>query len=131
MNINKLETTDIFRGAFFLCMGGQLADVRLKEDHRKMVSFMIEGDDLVQLDKDYMSGDALVNPLHFRETLNHLRDILFNKLRKERPASSRSRRDYAVATQPSPRLRRAREGRTRHEHTHHRKRKNRSHQNHR
>jgi hypothetical protein len=34
------------------------------------------------LDKQYRDGQALVNPLQFRESLNHLRDILFNKLRE-------------------------------------------------
>ena len=93
MDQNKLETTDIFRGAFFLCQGGKLADVQLKEDTRRIVSFLIEGEDITQLDLDYRSGQALVNPLEFRESLNHLRDILFNKLRD--PASHKS---YAAAS---------------------------------
>lgn len=81
MNTSILETTDIFRGAFFLCKGGKLADVKVKEDKRKIVSFLIEGEGIHQLDLDYRNGLAVVNPLLFRETLNHLRDILFNKLR--------------------------------------------------
>jgi hypothetical protein len=40
-----------------------------------------------QLDLDYRSGNARINPLQFRETLNHLRDILFEKLRENGPAS--------------------------------------------
>jgi hypothetical protein len=51
---------------------------------------------LDKLDRDYRSGQALVNPLQFRESLNHLRDILFEKLREDDPASSRLRRDYAA-----------------------------------
>ncbi len=80
---NSLETTDIFRGAFFLCSGGKLADVRLKEDTRKIVSFLFEMEDIAQLDIVYRSGHASVNPLQFRESLNHLRDILFKELRKK------------------------------------------------
>ena len=80
---NSLETTDIFRGAFFLCSGGKLSDVRLKEDTRRIVSFLFEMEDIVQLDMVYRSGRATVNPLQFRESLNHLRDILFNKLREK------------------------------------------------
>ena len=94
MNLSCLETTDIFRSAFFLCHGGKLCDVRLKEDSRQIVSFLIEGEGIDQLDLDYRNGQALVNPLHFRETLNHLRDILFNKLRaKGRMRYDRKRKD--------------------------------------
>jgi hypothetical protein len=44
--------------------------------------FLITGEGLDRLDKQYRAGQALVNPLQFRESLNHLRDILFNKLRE-------------------------------------------------
>jgi hypothetical protein len=37
---------------------------------------------LDKLDKAYRSGKAQVDPLQFRESLNHLRDILFEKLRE-------------------------------------------------
>ena len=83
MKTNSLETTDIFRGAFFLCNGGDLSDVRVRNNGRRIATFLITGKDLDQLDRDYRSGQALVNPLQFRESLNHLRDILFEKLRTQ------------------------------------------------
>ena len=79
--MNAVETTDLFRGAFFLCNGGSLVQVRLGEDNHKIVSFLIEGEGIDRLDLEYRNGQALVNPLQFRESLNHLRDILFNTLR--------------------------------------------------
>jgi hypothetical protein len=79
---SSLETTDIFRGAFFMCMGGDLADIRFRQNGKQIASFLITGPDLARLDKDYRNGQALVNPLQFRESLNHLRDILFEKLRE-------------------------------------------------
>jgi len=66
-----VETTDIFRGAFFLCNGGRLREVRLNGSNGKTVSFLIEGEEVNRLDLDYRSGQALVNPLEFREWLNH------------------------------------------------------------
>lgn len=81
--ISAVETTDLFRGAFFLCNGGILIRVRLNGDSRRMASFLIEGDGIEELDLEYRNGEALVNPLHLRESLNHLRDILFNKVRAE------------------------------------------------
>ena len=78
---SAVETTDLFRGAYFLCNGGILLNVRLEEGHQRLASFLIEGEELEKLELDYRNGQATVNPLQFRESLNHLRDILFNKLR--------------------------------------------------
>ena len=111
MKINSFETTDIFRGAFFLCHGGDLCDVRVRNNGRRIATFLITGKDLDKLDRDYRTGKALVNPLQLRESLNHLRDVMFEKLREKDPAS---RKRYAAI-----------EGRTRYGD---RKRANRDHQ---
>jgi hypothetical protein len=50
---------------------------------------LITGAGLDKLDKDYRNGQALVNPLQFRESLNHLRDILFEKLRENEKGGTR------------------------------------------
>lgn len=78
----RLETTDLFRGAFLLCSGGSLAEVRIRNNGRRIATFSITGADLDQLDSDYRSGRALVNPVQLRESLNHLRDAMFEKLRE-------------------------------------------------
>lgn len=79
---STLETTDIFRGAFFLSKGGRLSEVHLSEDNRQIVSFRIIGEDLTDLDEAYRAGKATVDPLQLRESLNHLRDVLFRTLRE-------------------------------------------------
>ena len=96
MKSNSLETTDIFRGAYFLCRGGELSGIRFRRNGKRIASFLFTGRGLDKLDKQYRDGQALVNPLQFRESLNHLRDILFNKLRENGPASSRLGCDYAA-----------------------------------
>ena len=83
MKTNSLETTDIFRGAFFLCRGGELSGIRFRRNGKRIATFLIVGEGLDRLDKQYRDGHALVNPLQFRESLNHLRDILFEKLRTQ------------------------------------------------
>jgi len=93
MNKHVFEITDIFRGAFFLCNGGDLAGIKVNGD--RVATFLIRGEGLIRLDRDYRTGKALVNPLQFREALNYLRDILFNKLREEDPAT---RKRYAAAS---------------------------------
>lgn len=82
MQAQQLETTDIFKSAVFLCHGGRLAGVRLKQRQRGIVSFLIEGEGILQTDLDYRCGRVQVNALQFRHTLNHLRDVLFMRLRE-------------------------------------------------
>ena len=77
-----VEVTDLFRGAFLLCMGGRLDQVRVRNNGRKIATFLITGPDLDRLDSDYRAGRALVNPVQLRESLNHLRDVMFENLRK-------------------------------------------------
>jgi len=77
----SVETADIFRSAYFLCNGGSLSGVNIKEGGRRIAIFVIQGEGLQQLDRQYRNGEALVNPVQFRESLTHLRDILFDKLR--------------------------------------------------
>jgi hypothetical protein len=84
LKTNSLETTDIFRGAFYLCMGGDLADIRFKTNGKQIASFLFTGVDLSKHDRAYINGRALVNPVQFREALNHLRDVLFERLRDQR-----------------------------------------------
>ena len=81
--MERLETTDIFRGAFFLCNGCDLDNVRYRNNGRQITCFAFTGRGIEQLDRDYRSGNAMVNPLQFRESLNHLRDILFGKTKDE------------------------------------------------
>ena len=83
MNTSRLETTDIFRAAFFLCMGGALSGVRFRRNGRNNASFLFTGPDLDKHDLDYMNGRARVNPLQLKESLNRLRDILFERLREK------------------------------------------------
>jgi hypothetical protein len=98
---NSLETTDIFRGAFFLCQGAELNGIRFRNNGKRIATFLITGEGLDRLDKDYMSGTALVNPVQFRESLNRLRDILFEKLREEDPSSHKC---YDATSPASSRL---------------------------
>lgn len=76
-----VEVTDLFKGAFLLASGAQLAQVRVRNSGRTIATFLITGKDLERLDRDYRAGRALVNPVQLRESLNHLRDVMFDKLR--------------------------------------------------
>ena len=76
-----VEVTDLFRSAYLLASGGSLAGVRIRTNGRRIATFLITGKGLDRLDRDYRCGRALVNPVELRESLNHLRDVMFKKLR--------------------------------------------------
>jgi hypothetical protein len=78
-----VEVTDLFKGAFLLCMGARLDKVQVRNNGRKIATFLITGPDLDRLDSDYRAGRALVNPVQLRESLNHLRDVMFKQLRNQ------------------------------------------------
>jgi len=88
MTRSILETTDIFVGAFLLCMGGCLCGIRVKDRVKGIAAFRIEGEGLDRCEREYRTGRALVNPVSLRESLNLLRDILFELL-EHREGSAR------------------------------------------
>jgi len=85
------ETTDIFKGAFFLSSGGNLSGISFND--RQIATFTLTGKNLQQLDSDYHTERALVNPVTLRESLNHLRDILFEMKDRRRTRNDKPPRD--------------------------------------
>ena len=98
MNSSTFETTDLFCGAFFLYKVGKLSNIRIRNNGKRIASFLFIGNDLDQLEREYRSGQALVDPLQYRESLNHLRDILFEKLQEneERLRYDRKRKNRSA-----------------------------------
>jgi hypothetical protein len=92
ITIQHYETSDIFLGAYLLSSGGDLSGISFNE--RQIATFMFTGEGLHQLDYQYRSGTAQVNPVHLRASLNHLRDILFEM--KDRRKRDDRRRDNKI-----------------------------------
>jgi hypothetical protein len=91
ISIQHYETTDIFLGAFLLSSGGDLSGISFND--RQIATFMFTGADLYQLDQEYRTGTALVNPVHLRASLNHLRDLLFDMRERRRKRDDKPRRN--------------------------------------
>ncbi len=89
--MNQIEIDDLFKGAYFLCHSGQLRDIRVTDNHQ--VRFVIEGEGLLEAERRFYTGKALVNPLLLRESLNYLRDLLKRTLDKNRIKNLNGRRE--------------------------------------
>ena len=89
MGMDTLETSCIFRSAYLVCVGADLEGIKVSNNGRHQATFQLRGENIHQLDKAYRSGDATVNPLQLRESLNHVRDRLFKRLKNENKGRSR------------------------------------------
>jgi len=74
--IAAIETRDIYRASYLVICGGEIIDT-LNQDRR--TTFFIEGENVTEDDRNFRSGQALVNPVRLRETLNLLRDLYLPK----------------------------------------------------
>lgn len=83
MKMDTLETSCIFRSAFHVCNGADLSGIKVSNNGRRIATFQLIGEGIYKQDKAYRSGNALVNPLQLREALNHVRDLLFKRLKNE------------------------------------------------
>jgi hypothetical protein len=91
--MSAIETADIFRGAYLLTQGARLTSTRV---YRNQVRFVIEGERVTEHDERYRLGQALVNPVALRETLNLLRDLVFERLRMEKNPNAKAHRRHHV-----------------------------------
>jgi hypothetical protein len=88
ITIQHYETTDIFLGAFVLSRGGAFSGISFNKN--RIATFTFTGEGLYRLDREYRTGTALVNPVHLRASLNHLRDILFEMKDRRRKDERRA-----------------------------------------
>ena len=75
----RILTKDLFEASYLLAKGMKLEEVLR---NNRTVLFRFEGsEDLQVLKTRYDEGRAEVNVQSLRESLNHLRDLLFEKVR--------------------------------------------------
>ena len=84
----RIATTDLFKGAYFLCCGCDIEQIVFGGRRSEIAEFWITGIKLSELERDYRTGKARVNPIEFREALNKIRDELF-KAKNERDGDRR------------------------------------------
>ena len=73
----KIITKDLFEASYLMAKGMHLKEV---QSERKIILFQFEGEsDLDVLKKRYDTGRAEVNVRRLRNSLNVMRDIIFEK----------------------------------------------------
>jgi len=79
----KVETKDLYCGAYMLSSGAMLAEVRVEGRRcgKPAVTFIFTGDDVEELLKEYESGKAMTNAAQYKAAMNHLKDVMFERLR--------------------------------------------------
>ncbi len=79
--MNQMEITDLFKGAYFLTRSCRIVETKLVGGNQ--VRFIIEGENLLEEEERYQTGQASVNPLQLKECLNFLRNKLTQTLRTQ------------------------------------------------
>ena len=83
MKEKEIEVQDLYEGAYLLCRGFQLKDLTVICSNRKpIVTFIIIGDDVVAMAKEYRSGRATANVAMLKFTMEKLKDQMFTKIRE-------------------------------------------------
>ena len=95
-----LLTEDIYLAAFGLVSGGELAGIEVRGTNgRRMAFFRIDGAGMVQVERDYYRGSALVDLQRLKAQVRRLKDRAFDALREERSNEGQSngnQRDQAA-----------------------------------
>ena len=79
----KVETEDLFCGAYLMDKGGYLTDVRVGVGKGKYdITFVFEGEEIKSHLDDYNSGMGTVNVASYKSWLNHLKDVMFDRIRR-------------------------------------------------
>ena len=75
-----IETTDIFKGAYFLCCGADMLEARVIKG---IVTMDFEAEEIHKMENEYNNRTALVNPQKLRAMINVVRDVVYQTLREE------------------------------------------------
>ncbi len=82
----KIITKDLFEASFLLAKGMRLQDVI---SNNKTILFQFEGKDNLELLKSkYTTGRAEVNVHHLKNSMNHLKDMMFMKLKQKQAVAN-------------------------------------------
>ena len=78
----KIETKDIWQGAYVMSQGAMLEDVRVEgRNGRREVVFILTGQKVEDQSRLFQLGQAQCNVTTLKASLNHLKDVVFSRIR--------------------------------------------------
>lgn len=79
-----LQLNDLWGCAYLVSSGAELHGLRvIGSGGKRSVFFLFDGGDAERLHQHFVTGRAVANVTIMKTTMNHLKDLLFNELRKE------------------------------------------------
>lgn len=80
--LNRLETKDLWQTAFMLAQGSRLEDVQTRDNGKREVYFVITGDNIARLAREFRSGRAACNISSLRASMIHLKEEMYKVIRR-------------------------------------------------
>jgi hypothetical protein len=78
----KVKTKDLYCAAYIVSRGGTVEDIILTEDGRRgrpsSATFVLSGDTVEALSKEFLSGQAEANLASFKQAMNQLKERMFD-----------------------------------------------------
>jgi len=78
----KIKTKDLYCAAYIVSRGGTVEDITLTEDGRRgrpsSATFVLSGDNVETLSKEFLSGQAEANLASFKQAMNQLKERMFD-----------------------------------------------------
>jgi hypothetical protein len=78
----RVKTKDLYCAAFLASQGGALDDVILTPDGRRgrlaSVTFIFSGDNMEQLTREFLNGQATVNLATFKLAMHEMKERMFD-----------------------------------------------------
>lgn len=86
-----LKISDLWNCAFLVCSGADIARVQISGSNgRRSVVFLFESETAEQLQKQFIHGQATANVTHLKNTMNHIKDIMFDSLREQKQTEEKN-----------------------------------------
>ena len=78
----RIRTRDIFHAAYLVTQGMRISGILPdRTNNRSKAIFLIEGPGIAELEEQYRSGTVLVNVFSLKESVQRVKDVMFDYLR--------------------------------------------------
>ncbi|PKO58034.1 MAG: hypothetical protein CVU24_17905 [Betaproteobacteria bacterium HGW-Betaproteobacteria-18] len=78
----QIQTRDIFHAAYLVTQGMRITEILPdKTNNRSKAIFVIEGQRIAEYEEQYRNGTVLVNVFSLKESVQRVKDVMFDYLR--------------------------------------------------